>query len=263
MTLQVRWLTAFVDRPAAAIDDAIRFWSAVTASPLSPVRGERGQFTTFQPPLGTPYLKAQTVLSDNGGAHLDIHVDDVNAAAEHATTLGARAHPRDGYVTLTSPAGLPWCLVPQHTATPTRPAPLTRPAGPAAQAAHSSLVDQVAIDIPAGLYETECAFWAALTGWDLRPGSRPEFASLHRPPGIPLRLLLQRLDTPPAHGRARCHLDLACTDVAAETALHQTLGAQTVARFPDWTTLTDPTGTPYCITRRDPTTGTRQPAPRG
>ncbi|HET9655295.1 MAG TPA: VOC family protein [Kineosporiaceae bacterium] len=245
----VQWVTAFLDRRAAGRDAAAAFWARVTAGTLSPVRGVRGEFATVLPPDGEAYLRVQTVLEGPGGTHLDLHVPDVESAARRAQTLGATAVPRDGYVALTSPAGLPWCLVPAAGA-PRRPAPVEREGG------HHSLLDQVCIDIPPDAFAAECAFWQEVTGWQLRPGSRPEFAYLVRPPGIAVRLLLQRLDDMPADGRARAHPDLACGDVPAEVALHQTWGARVLGRFPHWTALSDPSGMPYCVTRRDPVTGT-------
>jgi hypothetical protein len=189
----VRWLTAFVDRPAGDVASAARFWCAVTGSRLSPPRGERREFATFLPADGDAYLRVQTVAEGFGGTHLDLHVTDVHAAARRAVVLGAQAQPRDGYVSLTSPAGLQWCL---------------------------------------------------------------EFAYLVRPADMPLRILFRRLDAPPPGGRASGHLDLAATEVGAEVELHETWGAQVLARFPNWTALADPTGKPYCITGRDPATGT-------
>lgn len=248
--MAVQWVTAFIDRPQSTVDSAVHFWSRVTATSLSPARGERGEFATFLPLTGDAFLRVQTVADGVGSGHLDLHVADIGSVAERAVALGARAEPRDGYITVVSPAGLRWCLVPAGDAEPRRPDAVTREAG------HSSLVDQVCIDIPPGAYDTERAFWGVVTGWDVRRGSRPEFAVLDRPAGIPLRLLLQRLDTVPEGGRATCHLDLACTDVDAEVDLHERWGAQVVARFPNWTTLTDPTGVPYCVTRRDPVIGT-------
>jgi hypothetical protein len=250
----VLWLTAFVDRPAADVQVAVRFWSWVTETTLSPTRGERRQFATFLPTApddGDAFLRMQTLLAGNDGGHLDVHLADVEAESARATALGALAVPRDGYVTLTSPAGLRWCLVPGQPNL-RRPAAVTRPGG------WTSLVDQLCIDVPPVYWDAECAFWQALTGWELRQGSRPEFAHLVRPADIPLRLLLQRLDDPPSTDLASCHLDLACSNVAAEVALHETWAARVLARHPNWTTLADPTGTPYCVTRRDPVTGTLQ-----
>lgn len=246
--MTVRWLTAFVDRPSQDVADTVRFWCAVTASTLSPPRGERTQFATFVPADGDAYLRVQTVAEGNGGIHLDVHVTDVDASAQRAVELGARAQRRAGYVTLTSPAGLRWCLVPAEAAALKRPAPVARPQS-------SSLVDQVCIDIPADHYGAECVFWESVTGWELRAGSRPELAYLVRPADLPLRILLQRLDAPPPDGLASGHLDLATTNVGAEVELHESWGARVLARCPNWTTLADSTGRPYCITRRDPVTG--------
>jgi hypothetical protein len=247
----VRWLTAFLDRPATSVGPATDFWTRVTGTTLSPVRGERGEFATLLPPDGDAFLRVQTVLAGPGGQHLDVHVDDVPAAAARAVALGARAEPQDGHVVLTSPGGLTWCLVPAHGEA-LRPAPQRRDGV-------ASLVDQLCLDLPPEAFEAECAFWPAFTGWQLARGSRPEFAVLVRPPGMPLRLLLQRLDDEPSGGRAACHLDLACTDVAREVARHEAWGAEVVATFPAWTTLRDPAGVAYCITRRDPLTGTLPP----
>ncbi|MBS41629.1 MAG: glyoxalase [Nocardioides sp.] len=53
---------------------------------------------------------------DEGGGkqfHLDLAVDDLDAAAEHATTLGARLvdpQPGDTWRVLLDPAGHPFCL---------------------------------------------------------------------------------------------------------------------------------------------------------
>jgi Glyoxalase-like domain len=248
----VRWLTAFLDRPASSVDTATDFWTRVTGSSLSPVRGDRGEFATLLPPDGDAFLRVQTLVAGAGRSHLDVHVDDVPAAAGHAVALGASAQPRDGYVELASPAGFVWCLVPADGAS-RRPAPQRRDGV-------ASLVDQLCLDVPPAAFETECAFWAAVTGWSLLRGSRPEFAVLARPEGMPLRLLLQRLDDDPPGGAASGHLDLACTDVAREVALHRAWGADVVATFPAWTTLRDPSGVLYCITRRDPLTGTLPPS---
>jgi hypothetical protein len=251
----VRWLTCFLDRAAADVGTAADFWTRVTGTTLSAVRGERGQFATFLPPDGDgdALLRLQTVLDGEGGGHLDVHVADPDAEAERAVALGASARPQQGYVTLTSPAGLRWCLVPDHGGAAggpaRRPAPVARPGGV------RSLVDQLCIDIPPAGFDAECAFWQALTGWELRRGSRPEFAVLVRAAGLPLRLLLQRLDDPPPAGVAGCHPDLACTDVDAEAAVHECWGARVVRRFPAWTAMADPSGHAYCITSRDPVTG--------
>ena len=55
--MTVRWLTAFLDRPAATIDAATAFWRTVTGSTLSTPRGEHRQFATLLPPDGDAYLR--------------------------------------------------------------------------------------------------------------------------------------------------------------------------------------------------------------
>jgi hypothetical protein len=109
--------------------------------------------------------------------------------------------------------------------------------------------------MPTAVAARETEFWAGLTGWELRDSPRSEFASLTRPDGMSLRLLLQRLGEP--SGPCRAHLDLACDDVPAEVTRHQELGG-TVLRVTDvFTTLLDPAGQPYCVTSRNPDTGLR------
>jgi len=72
---------------------------------------------------------------------------------------------------------------------------------------------------------------------------------------MPLRLLLQRLDEPHSGRGCPAHLDLACDDVPGERARHESLGATVVRVMDNWTTLLDPAGLAYCITRRSPATG--------
>ena len=87
----------------------------------------------------------------------------------------------------------------------------------------------------------------------MRDSSESEFASLVRPAGMPLRLLLQRLGEP--SGRCRAHPDLACDDVPAEVRRHQALGGTVLRVTGIFTTLLDPAGLPYCVTTRNPDTG--------
>ncbi|WP_369215436.1 VOC family protein, partial [Streptomyces flavofungini] len=55
------------------------------------------------------------------------------------------------------------------------------------------------------------------------------------------------------------HLDLSCTDPTAIRPWHESLGATFVSQGRHWLVMHDPTGTPYCLTGRDPVTG-RVPA---
>lgn len=250
--MAVRWLTAFIDRPAVDHQVAARFWSAVTGTTPSPARGDAGQFATLVPAGGDAHLRLQRIADGPGGCHLDVHVDDGDAAAARAVAAGATVVDRlDDVTVLRSPAGLPWCLVGhQGEHVRTAPVPLTPPAG-----GPRTLVDQLCIDVPAAGYEAECAFWAALTGWDHHRTGREELSYLVRPEGMPLRLLLQRLGPDDGRTVASAHLDLACDDVDAAVAAHVALGAEVVRRHPAWTAMADPSGYPYCLTSRDPDTG--------
>ncbi|MGO9657986.1 MAG: VOC family protein [Acidimicrobiales bacterium] len=249
--MHVRWLTAFLDFPAVPLGSFARgcaFWQSVTSSRLSPARGPSGEFATLLPPRGDAYLRVQRTGRPDARCHLDLHVDDVGAAVQEAVDLGALATGSPAHLGLTSPGGFPFCVV-RGGGEAERPPPVAWPGG------GHSLVDQMCVDISAQAYEHECTFWSALTGWERRPGSRPEFEYLVRPPAVPLRLLLQRLDDN-CPQPCRAHLDLACDDVLAERVRHQALGAVVVREMPNWTTLLDPTGLAYCVTRRHPATGT-------
>lgn len=244
----IRWLTGFIDRPATSFDSAVRFWSAVTGSSLSPTRGDSAEFATLIPPDGDAYLRVQRVGDGPGGSHLDLHVGDVEGFARQAVAAGADEHHRyDDVVVLRSPAGVPWCVVGHHGEA-VRPAPRA-----VEDTGRFHLVDQLCVDIPAARFDEECAFWSGVTGWGQRQSSlRPEFRYLVRPDGCPLRLLLQRCD---GDGPARAHLDVASDDVDGVVAHHVRLGGAVAAVFEHWTVMADPSGLPYCVTGRDPGTG--------
>ncbi|MFF4756010.1 VOC family protein [Streptomyces sp. NPDC002514] len=244
--MSIRWTYAFVDRPADRVGAARDFWTAVTGTGLSEFRGARDEFVTLLPSDGDACVKVQGVEAGAGGAHLDFSVADVGAFAAVARDLGAvPVAEHVGWCVLRSPAGLLFCAVPWH-------GEAVRPA-----VVDGSRLDQVCLDIPPSAYDAECAFWAGLTGWEPLTGSLPEFRVLRPPPGLPVRILLQRLrDERPA----TAHPDLACADVAAVLARHEVLGAAVVAHGPHWTVLRDPAGGLYCLTRRDPETG-GPPAP--
>jgi glyoxalase superfamily protein len=234
--MRVRWMTCFLDTASMGAEP---FWSAVTGAVLSP-RRDGGRFATLVPADGDAFLRVQ-VADGPPRTHLDLHVEDLAAAVAQAVAAGASTvRSESDLVVLRSPAGLSFCLVPWRGEA-RRPAP-SRWAG-----GQSSLVDQVSLDIPAGVFEAEAGFWAGLTGWSRRKAELPEFAYLERGPGMPLRLLLQRIGS----AVAGMHVDLATDDVDAEVARHVGLGAVVVRRVPgDWTTLRDPAGREYCVTGR-------------
>ncbi|MFI5683985.1 VOC family protein [Streptomyces sp. NPDC051636] len=245
--MTIRWTYAFVDRPAEHLARARDFWTAVTGTGLSGPRGESGEFVTLIPEAGTDAcVKAQGVASGDGGAHIDLCAEDVAALVKSARELGADVvAEHDGWAVLRSPAGQLFCAVPWHGES-------VRPPVVA-----GSRLDQVCLDVPPSAYEAESAFWAELTGWELLTGSLPEFRVLRPPPGLPVRVLLQRLGE---ERPASAHLDVACADIPASRARHEALGASFVADGTHWTVMRDPAGGVYCLTGRDPQTGGLPPA---
>ncbi|MEP9393907.1 VOC family protein [Gordonia sp. VNK1] len=252
--MQIRWLTAFLDFPARQFGSEVTFWRAIAGSTVSPPRGEHREFATLQPFNGDAHLRVQRIESGVGGVHVDIHTDDVRAAADEAVALGAvLAADNASFLVMESPAGLRFCLVPA-AATARRSRPIRWPEDTI------SIIDQVCIDVPAILFDREVSFWSELTGRPTLSARRSEFVRLQRDPRLALGILLQRLlfdgSAPAAAGlRATAHLDLATTSVDDEIARHEDWGATMVERFDSWAVMMDPAGRRYCITDRNPRTG--------
>ncbi|MEU5157106.1 VOC family protein [Glycomyces sp. NPDC021274] len=244
--MAIRWTTAFWDYPAEGFESGIAFWLKVTDSALSERRGPGGAFATLLPKAGDPCLRVQRVGEGTGGSHLDLHVDDIEVEAERAIGLGAKVvHGEPGLVVLHSPGGFAFCLVGYHGEAAV-PQPLDWPGG------QRSRVDQLCIDIPPQAFDHELAFWQTFTGWRQTTTDTREFRRLLPPPGLPLQFLLQRLDLAERGQNATAHMDLACSDIDAETERHVGLGAAEVRRHHWWQVMRDPGGLEYCITRRDP-----------
>ncbi len=232
------WIQIFLDTPADDFDHVVAFWSAVTGWRTSDRRGEDGQFLTLLPAAGAAYLKMQSV-DQRAGVHLDLDSTDRPAGIARARSLGANtAWTYHDVEVMRSPGGFTFC----QTLLDSEPS-LVRDG--------STILDQVCLDIPSDLWETEIVFWRDLTGRELEWGIRPEFAFLGRE-GHP-HILLQRLEE--AAGTVRAHPDLATADRAADVRRHVTLGASLGAVRARWTVLTAPGGQVYCLTDRDPATG--------
>ena len=249
--MRVRWVWAFLDLAEPGFDAAVDYWSSATATVVSPRRGDHEEFATLLPAEGSAWVKVQRV-GGGGGVHLDLDVQEpLETARDEALGLGAEVLaevPDDdgvlGVVVCRSPGGFVFCL--------TRWLPHETASGQV-RAGARTLLDQVCLDVPEPAYAAELAFWSALTGWEVRQGSVPGFASLLRPDGIPVRLLLQQLEE--GDGAVRAHVDFACLDREAETARHVALGAAVERVEAVWTVLVDPGGRRYCLTDRDPATG--------
>jgi hypothetical protein len=243
MSRPVLWTYAFVDRPFGLFGRTCDFWTAVTDTRLSELRGARQEFVTLLADDGADAcVKVQGVVDGEGGAHLDFAVADVPEFVASALRLGATTTADHGtLVVLRSPAGQLFCAVPWRGES-VRP-PVVR----------GSRLDQVCLDLAPSSYDAEVAFWSGLLpDWKSRPGSLPEFHVVEPPPGLPVRILLQRLGE---ERPAAAHLDLACADIEATRAEHERLGAVLVADGRHWTVMRDPAGGLYCLTGRAPETG--------
>ena len=240
------WVSAFLDLAPEEHERGVAFWLGVTGYGLSEPRGEHDEFATLVPPAGDDVLRVQRLGTGPSRIHLDLHVADAGAAADRATSLGARVvdRPEQAYVVLESPGGFTFCFV--HHRASERPRAAAWPGG------QCSLVDQVCLDIPSSVHDEECSFWSEVTGWRLRrPDGHDEFSRLVSEDRVAIQLLLQRLDE--EDGRVRAHLDIATTDRAAETARHEGLGATVIDGTQEWwTVLAAPAGPAYCITDRAP-----------
>ncbi|MFG2127685.1 VOC family protein [Streptomyces sp. NPDC048751] len=243
MPQPILWTHAFIDRPLQLFDPACAFWSAVTNTRLSRLRGDRQEFVTLVPAAADACVKVQGVLSGEGGAHLDFAVDHVPEFVRAALEMGAELVTDHGrWAVLGSPAGLLFCVGPWWHGESVRPPVVRR-----------SRLDQVCVDVAPSVYDAEVDFWSELLpGWDSLSGSLPEFHVIAPPPGLPIRILLQRIGE---ERPASAHIDLACADIEATRAQHERLGASLVARERHWTVMRDPAGGTYCLTGRDPITG--------
>lgn len=254
-----RWLTVFLDFPAAGFAQGIAFWRAMTGSGLSSFRGPGGDFATLLPPSGDAYLRVQRVLAGNGGYHLDLHVDTaggalaaLDEAADRAMALGATVRHREAgeVIILDSPGGFTFCLVRWEGERAVPPPQAVDGSG-----VHGlSRVDTLCLDASPELFEGECAFWEAFTGQAAQPAPVPGFSYLTGPAGagMPVRLLLQRLEEAASGQRVRGHVDLGCTDRDAAVARHVRHGARVTGAFQYWTVLADPAGHEYCLVGRPP-----------
>lgn len=247
----VRWISAFIDRPGSGFEATVDFWCRMGGSSLSAWRGEHNEFATLLPLDGADaHLRVQRTESQTSGSHLDLHVDDVGAAADECVAAGAEVRvDNGGFVVLASPGGMPFCVVPHHDEA-RRQGPVTTEDDKA-----GTLLDQVSIDADPDVFDDEVRFWSTLTGWPPVGSSSSEFAPLERPHTMPLRLMVQRRNAP--SGPTSCHLDFACADQPSARSAHEEAGATMIAHDRPWIVMSDPSGVDYCLTPRDPVSGVR------
>ena len=239
MTAAPTWVHVFVDVPMQYWERSVAFWSAATATEASAPWGDEGQYLTLVPAAGDGWVHLQRI-DGPPRVHLDLDSGDPVTARAESTALGATPlRERPEALVMESPGGLVFC----HSHDGGRE--LVR-------SDRERVIDQVCIDVPETPWETEAAFWSAVTGRALADDGAPEFDLLDEPGRV--RILLQRLGE--EDGPVRTHLDLATASRLDETRRHEGLGAQLVAVFERWTVMRAPDGRDYCLTDRNPLTGT-------
>jgi hypothetical protein len=109
--------------------------------------------------------------------------------------------------------------------------------------AHHSRLDKIVIDVAPADHDKEVAFWSGATGRPLtQRGRYPEY-HWGEIPGQDVGILVQRLDD----GASRVHVDIHATDVDAEVARLEQLGATRIRQVHEWWIMHDPAGLPFCV----------------
>jgi hypothetical protein len=109
---------------------------------------------------------------------------------------------------------------------------------------HYSRLDVIVIDVPGEDHDQELAFWQGAIGRELTRNERyPEYHGALLPHHDQVGMLLQRL----GDGPARVHLDIHTSDVAAEVARLEKLGARREQQVHGWYIMRDPAGLPFCV----------------
>jgi hypothetical protein len=237
------WLHAVIDAPEPHHSAQSTFWAEALGWPAGPTWPGHPELRSFEPPRGTSYVHLQGIQGPPR-VHIDVECHDLDAGVWLAEELGARlVTESERWRTLTSPGGLPFCVLAAGDHEP--PDPVAWPDG------HRSRMVQVCIDSPVAAHEREVEFWRAFLPGRWVDSPAPEFAGKsHDDAGSPIQLLFQRLDEP--DGPVRAHLDLGTDDLAAEVGRLSGIGAGEIGPGRGWHALRDPSGLPFCATVNSP-----------
>lgn len=233
------WLSAFLDLAPGKFAVGASFWQAATGYQLDAVDPD---YSLLQPDVGDGYLGVYRLSEGLPRLHLDVHVVDSAAAFERAAALGAslvdQSYP--GYLMMTSPGGVGFCLLTQAAATV--PAAKSWPSG------HLSRVGQVCLDIPGASYATEVDFWGQLLGGDWQQPDAGDPLVLRPADGFAFDLRLQPsqfADMPMGH------LHIVTDDRPAEVARLVEAGAVVRAVREHTSVLEPPGGLAVCVVDQD------------
>jgi predicted enzyme related to lactoylglutathione lyase len=237
------WIHAVVDVPADQHAAASDFWGGVFGWPVGEPWEGHPELSSFEPPRGTAYVHLQRIEGPSR-IHVDLESEDPDDSVARAVELGAHlVAERDSWRTLTSPGGLPFCVL--------RAEPHESPEPVTFEDGHRSRLVQVCVDSPRAVHQAEVDFWQALLDGRWVPSGAEEFAGKwHDDAGSPIQLLFQRLDEP--DGPVRAHLDVGTDDLSADVRRLRQLGATDVGRGRRWHVFLDPSGHPFCTTENSP-----------
>ncbi len=236
-------LHTVIDVPSGSLAETASFWSAALGWPAGEPWPAHPELRSFEPLTGDSYVHLQQI-DGPARVHLDVEPSSHDDALSLALSLGATVvHSSSSWTALSSPGGLPFCLVNVTSGPP--PPPVTTPEG------HRVRLVQVCIDSPRSVHDNEVRFWQSLLGGRWVPSAATEFAGKwHDDEGSPLQLLFQQLDE--HEGPVRAHLDLGTDDVGAEVRRLVDLGAVDVAEGRGWHVLRDPADLAFCVTANSP-----------
>lgn len=114
-----RIAVVLIDLPQDVFERAGAFWRLARGgeSPVPPAPSAEDPYASLDPlPGGVMFELQRTGAGTPPSLHLDIETDDVPAEVERLVGLGATVHERrEGWVILTDPAGLLFCVVPVQT----------------------------------------------------------------------------------------------------------------------------------------------------
>jgi hypothetical protein len=108
---------------------------------------------------------------------------------------------------------------------------------------HYSRIAKVVIDVPDPDHDRNLEFWQGAAGVKLEQSQNSPQYHGGRLPGMDFELLFQRLE----HGSSRVHLDIHTSDLEAEVARLERLGASRVRHVRGLWIMQDPAGLPFCV----------------
>lgn len=110
-----------------------------------------------------------------------------------------------------------------------------------------SRISTLMIDCLDDQFEASLAFWSAALNMPVarRPSASQRYVTLGTLSG-PLFVRLQRV-----RADAGVHLDIECRSPAAERRRLEALGARVHTRVKSWWVMEDPSGTRFCLIRRE------------